>query len=399
MPHTSHNNKNIHHLDKVRGCLIGGAAGDALGYPVEFMGETQILTRFGEDGITEYQLNPRTGKALISDDTQMTLFTATGCLAASAQGALSGAEKATYAYVKPHYDDWYLTQVRSFAERKAELDAMTEEERSAHSWLAGEPRLYSRRAPGTTCMGALRRQLGQTPFEPAKHPVNDSKGCGGIMRIAPIGLLRSDPQRDMKALDMEAANIAALTHGHSLGFSSAAVLAHIVNRLIFPSATLEPKQLSGIVKEARDTVAELFKDDEHIGELVSTINHALLLANSWDDERECIREIGEGWVAEETLAIAIFCAIRHQNSFSDGIVAAVNHRGDSDSTGAVTGNILGALLGYNAIDEKWKRNLELSDVILEVADDLCRGCQMDEHGGHEDSAWKRKYLDGRKTEG
>lgn len=163
--------------DKVRGCLIGGAAGDALGYPVEFMGEMQILTRFGEDGITEYQLSPRTGKALISDDTQMTLFTATGCLAASAQGALSGVEKATYAYVKTHYEDWYWTQVKSFAERKADLEAMTEEERSAHSWLAGEPRLYSRRAPGTTCMGALRRQLGQIPFEPANHPANDPKGC------------------------------------------------------------------------------------------------------------------------------------------------------------------------------------------------------------------------------
>ena len=359
-------------LDKVRGCLVGGAAGDALGYPVEFMDETRILSRFGDDGITEYQLDPKTGKARISDDTQMTLFTATGCIATRAHAVSGGAEKPAYAFVKPHYDDWYLTQVRSFAERKAELDAMGEGERSGHSWLAGEPRLYSRRAPGGTCMGVLGRPPGQAPFEPAKHPVNDSKGCGGIMRIAPVGLFFSAPNRDMKVVDWEAANVAALTHGHSLGYMSAAVLAHIVNRLVHPIATLEPKPLTGIVKEARDTVAEMFKGDSHIGELVSTINHAIILANSWDDERECIREIGEGWVAEETLAIAVFCAIRHQRSFSDGIIAAVNHRGDSDSTGAVTGNILGALLGYNAIEDKWKSDLELSDVILEVADDLCR---------------------------
>ncbi len=204
-------------LDKVRGCLVGGAVGDALGYPVEFMDEMQILSRFGDDGITEYQLESKTGKARISDDTQMTLFTATGCLAASALDASVGAEKSTYAYVKPHYDDWYLTQVKSFAERKAELDAMTEGERSEHSWLAGEPRLYSRRAPGGTCMGALGHQLGRTPVEPVKHPVNDSKGCGGIMRIAPVGLFYSAPNRDMKVVDWEAANVAALTHGHSLG--------------------------------------------------------------------------------------------------------------------------------------------------------------------------------------
>ena len=83
-------------------------------------------------------------------------------------------------------------------------------------------------------------------------------------------------------------------------------------------------------------------------------------------------------MAEETLAIAIYCSLRHQDNFSAGVRAAVNHNGDSDSTGAVTGNILGALLGYKAIDEKWKKNLELSNVILEMADDLCHGCQISE---------------------
>lgn len=80
------------------------------------------------------------------------------------------------------------------------------------------------------------------------------------------------------------------------------------------------------------------------------------------------------------------------NDFSKGIIAAVNHSGDSDSTGAVTGNILGTLLGYDAIDEKWKRNLELKDVILEMADDLCYGCQMTEYGLYRDEDWVRKYI-------
>ena len=62
-------------LDKFRGCLLAGAAGDALGYEVEFMPEEEIFRRFGEAGITEYRL--RGGVAEISDDTQMTLFTAT----------------------------------------------------------------------------------------------------------------------------------------------------------------------------------------------------------------------------------------------------------------------------------------------------------------------------------
>ena len=92
------------------------------------------------------------------------------------------------------------------------------------------------------------------------------------------------------------------------------------------------------------------------------------------------------------MGIAVYCALRHQDSFTEGVVAAVNHRGDSDSTGSVTGNILGALLGFSAIEEKWKENLELSDVILEMADDLCHGCQMSEYSSYRDPEWERKYI-------
>lgn len=63
-------------IDKYRGCLIGGAAGDALGYAVEFDREDAIFSKYGEEGITEYDL--KNGVAQISDDTQMSLFTATG---------------------------------------------------------------------------------------------------------------------------------------------------------------------------------------------------------------------------------------------------------------------------------------------------------------------------------
>ena len=74
--------------DKVCGCLIAGAAGDALGYEVEFMSRGAIMSRFGEHGITKFAL--RNGKALISDDTQMTLFTANGMLMGLTRGYMRG---------------------------------------------------------------------------------------------------------------------------------------------------------------------------------------------------------------------------------------------------------------------------------------------------------------------
>lgn len=69
----------ISRQDKIRGSLLGGAIGDALGYPVEFMSYSQIKSKYGEEGITRFELD-KNGVAEISDDTQMTLFTANGLL-------------------------------------------------------------------------------------------------------------------------------------------------------------------------------------------------------------------------------------------------------------------------------------------------------------------------------
>ena len=55
------------------------------------------------------------------------------------------------------------------------------------------------------------------------------------------------------------------------------------------------------------------------------------------------------------------------------MIASVNHGGDSDSTGAVTGNILGAAIGYDAIPQFFKDDLEMHDLILHMADDLYLG--------------------------
>lgn len=87
-----------------------------------------------------------------------------------------------------------------------------------------------------------------------------------------------------------------------------------------------------------------------------------------------------------------YCALKYQNDFSKAMIASVNHDGDSDSTGAITGNILGALIGYAAIPDCWKKDLEIRDVILEVATDLCQGCQMSEYGTYNDPKWVSKYM-------
>ena len=377
------------HLDAIRGCIFGGAVGDALGYPVEFLSEEAIFSRYGEKGITEFELD-HDGTAHISDDTQMTLFTANGLLVGDARGAMRGIRAKPRHYVETAYQDWLLTQESSIEEVNSH-ERYTE--KGGHSWLLDVPELYSRRAPGNTCLSALKIRARHDDY--VKANINDSKGCGGIMRTAPIAV---NYQIDIEALDMEGAQLAAVTHGNSLGYMPAAVLVHIINRIVFrPEGT--NASLKEIVLEARDTVSRLFSGDRRLPELVGIIDRAVALSENGEPDLANIHRLGEGWVAEETLGIALYCALKYKDDFSAGVIAAVNHRGDSDSTGAVTGNILGALLGYEAIEARWKKDLELSDVILEIADDLCHGCQMSEFSSYFDPVWTSKYIHMRRFTG
>ena len=331
--------------DRFRGCLIGGAAGDALGYEVEFKNELQIFSRYGERGITSYELHG--GKALISDDTQMTLFTAQGLLAGAGTGAYSIA-------IRESYLDWLKTQNERYP--------LPEGER--RSPLLKVPELFSTRAPGNTCLSALEQGGYGTPEKPA----NTSKGCGGVMRAAPVGLYFCDKGMTAEEIARIGAEAAAITHGHILGWMPAAALAQIIHEII-----QNDDCVYDAVMKTLYTQDEMWPASEEKDYLIELIQKAVDLASADGNDLAAIHRLGEGWVAEETLAIAVYCALKYPDDFDRAIIASVNHKGDSDSTGAVTGNILGTKLGLAGIPEKYTGNLELKDVILQAADDLWRG--------------------------
>ena len=371
-------------LDKIRGALIGGAIGDALGYPVEFLTLDRITGKYGDQGITAYEIDRTSGKALISDDTQMTLFTANGILFGETRGRMRGIDAAPHDYVAMAYQDWLTTQYADYPQTKR-YDCGR-----GVSWLLDVPALYSRRAPGNTCISALSEaRESRNVSDYMENPRNNSKGCGGIMRVAPLGI--HDANTPIDWLDQEGAYLSAITHGHPLGYLPAAVLTHILNRIVFQHE--KQMTLLEIIDEAVETARRLFDGTDYLDDLCAIIDKAVQLAANHDTDRNNIRQLGGGWVAEETLAIAMYCALRYEHDFSAGIIAAVNHDGDSDSTGAVTGNILGAINGYDSIEAKWKNHLELMDVLLEMSDDLCHGCRMSEYDTYYDPDWARKYIE------
>ena len=385
--------------DCIRGSLMAGAAGDALGYPVEFMRRNSILSRYGFSGITQFELD-RNGKALVSDDTQMTLFTANGMLMGLTRVRLRGIGGQPEDYVDGAYLDWYYTQTGVKLPDKLGKDFH-------YTWLRDLPELAHRRAPGNTCLSACESLLRN------ESPQNNSKGCGGIMRVAPMGLLDAAVRvtndvgiYSTKHLAEAGAKIAKVTHLHPLGYLPAAQMTLLISRIV-PMTPEEVKQsIVDIVYEGLDVIMQL-EDEQHANDkdyLRKLTLKAVELARSEVPDADAIRQLGEGWTAEEAWAVSLYCAIRHIDSMKDAIIAAVNHDGDSDSTGSITGNIMGAIYGYEAIKQErlfcpegreFEDTIELANIILALADDLFTGCVISEYSPidtPEQKQWYERYC-------
>ena len=382
--------------DCIRGSLMAGAAGDALGYPVEFMSRNAILTQYGSKGITQFVLN-QSGKALVSDDTQMTLFTANGMLMGLTRGYMRGIGGAPENYVDGAYIDWYYTQTG----RKQPVYGNTD---FHYTWLRDLPQLAHRRAPGTTCMNACECLLNH------ERPKNNSKGCGGIMRVAPMGLLDAAYQEmngrglyPTKRLAEAGAKIASTTHLHPLGYLPAALMTLLISRIVPLTPGEAETSIYQIIQDGLDVMMEMESgecngDKEYLRNLTLK---AVELAKSDASDADAIRQLGEGWTAEEAWAVSLYCSIRHINSMRDAIIAAVNHDGDSDSTGSITGNIMGAIYGYEAIKRErlfcpdgksFEETIELHNIILALADDLYTGCIISEYDPIETPKKKQWYA-------
>lgn len=339
--------------DHATACLLAGAAGDALGAPVEFMDLTAIVRRFGVGGIRDY-VPAYGGLGRITDDTQMTLFTAEGCLRALHHVRTTGRDDSER-IIRAAYLRWLETQTKT---------AAAGDEQS--SFLMQQKALFSLRAPGNTCLSALGRQGGEC---------NDSKGCGGIMRVAPCGILHIGQPAAAFQLGLLCAK---LTHGHPTGYLSAGVFAAVI------AEVLAGKALQGAIHTAR-TILTGYPEHE---ETLQSLDMALQMAANGTAPGKAIPALGEGWIAEEALAIALYCALAASN-LEEGIVAAVNITGDSDSTGAMTGNLLGAIHGMAAVPPRWLMTLELKDVIEAVAQDLVA---IPDFGSAEaDRVWLTRY--------
>ena len=282
------------------------------------------------------------GKAIVSDDTQMTLFTLEGLLHSVKNRRVQ--KDSCIPAILQAYLDWLDTQ-RSAARTGGH---------HAPSWLVHQTEMRAQRAPGNTCLSAL----GLGGHGTIDKPINNSKGCGGAMRVAPIGLIGTS--EDAKTVFRLAAEAAALTHGHPSGYLSAGIVASIVCLLV------NGINIGYAIGESCGT---LLAFREH-GETLAAVNRAVALAGTGSrDHAEAIETLGGGWVGEEALAIALY-SVLSASSFVEAISIGANHGGDSDSTASIAGQFWGAMDGLGGIPHDWVTNLDTLRPLLHLARQL-----------------------------
>ncbi|TDD89682.1 ADP-ribosylglycohydrolase family protein [Saccharopolyspora karakumensis] len=355
--------------ERFLGSMLGGAMGDALGYAIEFSDIGMIRHHHGENGLTEPVL--RDGVVQISDDTQMMLFTLEGLVRAHVARRVEPRDNDPIPEVQHAYQRWFHTQNQAW---EVAGGPYARQLQRPDGWLITNWALFANRAPGSTCMAALANFAQTGVFATPQHRINNSKGCGGVMRAAPVAAWSNDPSE----VFLVAVRTAALTHSHPSGFLSAGVLAVIVHQLI------REVPLREAVRLARELLTRWPEHEEQL----RVLDRAVALAERGRVSPEELKaELGEGWVGEEALAIGLYAVLAADN-LRDALLLSVNHSGDSDSTGIVCGNIGGAVYGTRGIPQEWLQHLELREVIETITRDALAEFSP---GPPTDPSWTQRY--------
>ncbi|MEA1876979.1 MAG: ADP-ribosylglycohydrolase family protein [Bacteroidota bacterium] len=295
-------------LEKAKGLIYGLAIGDALGLPTEFLALDSIKAKYGKKGIQDLP-----DPALFTDDTQMSIAIAEA-------------------------------MIRSGEKDIEEIMVAVKEE--FIKWLHSPE---NNRVPGRTCLMGVKNMENGMPW--SQSGIARSKGCGSAMRTAPIGYLY---QHDPEKLREVAHATGICTHGHPTADAACIGAAYLVKLAL---DDIQPNEMISLLLSFTNGISEEFD------EAILKINKCL----DWDDEEKALTYLGEGWVGEEAVALALYCFLKYPHDYEKVVIRGANTNGDSDSIACIGGTISGAYLGINAIPDNWVKSIEKSEYLGNLA--------------------------------
>lgn len=360
-------------ISAYRGCLLGLAVGDAMGYTVDSRSWPEIQEDYGPNGLLGYDLV--NGYADVTSYTQLAAFTCNGLLLGLTRGQMQGRMAPFVRYIGLSSREWALSQ-RAWGKPD-----------QSHCWLMQQSDLCRRHCMDTRMLDTLERDNLGSPEEPK----NSFSQPGSLTSAVGVGLFFHRHRIHLSEINRLGAEAVALTHGSPTAFLSGAALAHIITCILRkPEAPLK-----AVVQHAmRDIREEFGHQYSQAYDICNQLRNAITYASSRSLKSVDVMEKLKCMTCAEVLAGAVYACLASEGDFDRAMILAVNHSGRSAAVGAVAGAILGAKLGEKALPEFYMECLEPAETLRELADDLFHGCTMERGSKLYDLDWDRKYLHG-----
>jgi ADP-ribosylglycohydrolase len=350
-----------------RGCLLGMAVGDAMGYPVDKKSWDEICEDYGPNGLLGYDLV--NGSADITSYTQMAAFVCNGLLL----GAIRGNPDKYSRFLALGLREWAKSQqFRGAAEK-------------TFCWLAQVPEMRRRFCVDTRMLDALSREVLGTP----ESPVFQSAFPSALTTAVAVGLCRETARLEPQQIGRLGAEAVALTHGDPEAFLSGAFLAYSIAGILN-----DPQMpVSSLFLRAAEAVCQQFAETYPQAELLKEkVQKALALTKDPELTPLASMTLLGCSTASECVAGAVYACTIHIANFDEAMIVAVNHSGRSGAVGAITGALMGARLGVDALPEFYLESLETADILSELAEDLAQTRPVTRIF---DDNWDQKYVQGR----
>lgn len=357
-----------------RGCLLGLAIGDAMGYPVDTKTWQQIQEEYGPYGLMGYDL--RNGYAEVSSHTQIAAFSCNGLLLGQTRGQVYGKMAPFVRYVGLAQQEWAIGQRRY------------DQPSRNHCWVFRVSEMRHRHCTDTRMVETLNRgKLGSL-----EDPVNRHDTPASLASAIAAGIFADPGRLQQQEIDRLGAECVALTHGHPLAFLPGAVAAHLIGGCL----RQPEKRLTALIKEALSAMQEQFVREypREVSQITALVEQAVSLAEERLTRPYDVMERLKCDTGAEVLAGAVYAALLCEEDFDNAMIIAVNHSGRSAAVSCLTGAILGARLGEQALPEFYMEGLYIADVLRDLADDLVQGCPMVRGSLLFDGDWESRYLHG-----
>ena len=356
-----------------RGCLLGLAVGDAMGYTVDTKTWPQIQEDYGPQGLLGYDLV--NGYADVTSHTQLAAFTCNGLLLGMTRGQVLGKMAPYVKYAAVGHMEWAMGQRRY------------DQPRRNYCWVFRIQELRRRHCTDTRMIDTLNRNALGT----LEQPRNKYDGCGAVAAAVAVGLFADLKRMEQSEIDRLGAETIALTHGSPLAFLPGAVIAHLISRLLRDKAT----PLDEMIEQALAALEEQFGHEyAQVKEICTLVRRAVFMGGGGNLNHVEALESLKCDTGAEVLAGAIYVSLACCNDFDGAMIAAVNHSGRSAAVASIAGAILGARLGAYALPEFYLECLEAAPMLVDLADDLVQGCPMVRGNKLFDGDWDRRYLHG-----